>query len=159
MLQEEQERVRAIYARHADIVYRVCFSRLGSAADAEDCVSDTFYKLLNTHKAFESAEHEKAWLLRVAINSSKNMRKRRAGTEVALSEATAVAQDTMENGDVLAALLALPEKLKTPVYLYYYEGYTGKEIAELLRVPHSTMRNRIAEARRVLKEKLGEDYE
>ena len=61
--------------------------------------------------------------------------------------------DTEEpaNNDVYMAILDLPDKYKTVIYLYYYEGYKTHEIAEILHKPSSTIRNHLTEARRYLK--------
>jgi len=153
------EELAEIYERHADMVYRVCFAYLKNAADAEDAVSDTFFRLLQAGTAFESAAHEKAWLLRVAANVCKNRLRhwwrRREPPEAAEAYPGA---EMPEIDGTLAAVLALPGKYKTVLYLYYYECYTGAEIAELLQKPHSTVRNQLREARGLLKKQLGDDF-
>ena len=60
---------------------------------------------------------------------------------------------------VLEAVLALPEDYKTAVYLYYYEGYSAKEVASILRCPQATVRTRLARARKQLKQILGGDLD
>lgn len=57
--------------QYIDTVYRVAFNALGSGADAEDVTQNVFEKLLKEKKPFESDQHVKAWLIRVAINQCK----------------------------------------------------------------------------------------
>jgi len=151
-----------IYKRHVKTVYRVCFTYMKNAADTEDAVSDTFVKMLrafNSRRRFDSAEHEKAWLIRAAINVCKDNLKSRRHSNVSLEllEESVPAPECENHDDVLQAVLALPEKYKTVVYLYYYEGYNSAEIAAFLKKPKSTVRNHLHEAREVLRKELAEE--
>ena len=159
LLRTDKE-IAEIYARHSKTVYRVCFAYMKNPADTEDAVQETFFRLIKSGPAFESEEHEKAWLIRTAANICKNSLKhwwrRREDIE---SFYDLQSSDEIEIDDVLDAVLALPEKYKTVVYLYYYEGYPGKAIADILKKPQSTVRNYLREARAILKERLGENYD
>lgn len=149
-----------IYARCSGTVYRVCFSYMKAAADAEDALQETFFRLIEKGPAFESEEHEKAWLIRTAVNVCKNSLKHWWRMRESLEEVPEVpGPEGFEAGELLQALLQLPEKYRTPVYLYYYEGYNSPEIGKLLGLPQSTVRNRLREARAVLKERIGEDVD
>ena len=72
------------------------------------------------------------------------------GTENIIEEEEMKIDETME------AIQNLPDKYKTVVYLFYYEGYNSEEIATMLKKPSSTVRNHLREARGILKERLGE---
>jgi RNA polymerase sigma-70 factor (ECF subfamily) len=146
-----------IYARWFKTVYRVCFAYMKNPHDCEDAAADTFVKLMKRASAFESCEHEKAWLIRAAVNVCKDNLKSWWRKRADLSEAYEIA-DSFEIDETLSVVLDLPEKYKTVILLYYYEGYSGDEIAEILKKPPSTVRNHLHEARKVLKEILGEDY-
>lgn len=67
-------------------------------------------------------------------------------------------RDAAQGNAVLEAVLSLPERCKTVVYLYYYEGYRTEEIARMLRRPGSTVRSQLSEGRRFLRERLGQDF-
>ncbi len=67
--------------------------------------------------------------------------------------------ENIETDDVIKTVFELPNRYKTAVYLYYYEGYTSVEIAKLLKKPQSTIRNYLHEARAILRERLGEDFD
>jgi RNA polymerase sigma-70 factor (ECF subfamily) len=150
-----------IYARHVQTVYRVCFTYMKNAADTEDAVSEAFIKMLKASPSFETHEHEKAWLIRTATNVCKDFlkhwwRKREDLADYAEKLETC---DYFYPDDVTDAIFKLPDKYKTVVYLYYFEGYSGEEIAQMLKKPHSTIRNHLREARNILRERLGEFHE
>ena len=136
-------------------VYRLCYSYLGSAADAEDATQATFMKLVDKPRTFKDHEHEKAWLLACAANvckdELKSARRKRAGD---MPADVVDPQSHAESSDVLDAVLALPEQYKDCVYLHYYEGYKTDEIASMTNTPPSTIRNRLSEARKLLKASL-----
>lgn len=150
--------IEAVFRRHAQTVYRVCYSYLGSAADAEDATQSTFLKLVDRPRSFESVEHEKAWLIVCASNLCKDILKSAARSRVtALPErelADAKAGDPIDA--TLDAVLRLPDKYKDVVYLHYYEGYKTAEIAGMLAERPSTVRNRLRDARALLRRALGE---
>ena len=153
------EELAALYDRHRKTVYRVCFTYMKNPADTEDAVQDTFLRLIKSGPAFESEEHEKAWLIRAASNVCKNALahwwRRRESLE---DHRELPGAEGISTDEVLEAVLGLPAKYKTVVYLYYYEGYTGPEIAGILKRPKSTIRNYLREARAILKERLGDDF-
>ena len=149
-----------VYRRHVQTVYRVCYAYMRNSAEAEDAVSETFCRMIKSAPDFEGEEHEKAWLIRVAVNVCKNMLKHWWNKREPLDahgELTTSAAD--DDSDVMEHIKRLPDKYKAPVYLYYCEGYKGDEIASILGVPSSTVRNWLREARFLLKNILEESYE
>ncbi|GHU52326.1 hypothetical protein FACS1894132_01720 [Clostridia bacterium] len=147
-----------IYRRQIKTVYRVCYGYMKNSADTEDVVADTFCKMISSKTKFESAIHEKAWLIRTASNICKNKLKHWSRNNVDIDE-----QINLETSDyiddTLKIVLQLPEKFKTVIYLYYYEQYSSEEISAILKKPSSTIRNYLSEARKILKEQLGDNYE
>ena len=145
-----------MFRRHAKTVYRLCFSFLGDAADAEDATQCVFMKLIDRPRTFNDAEREKAWLIVCAQNHCRDVLKsaaRRCAAELpddVPDDRTAVGGD-----ETLEAVLALPPKYKTCVYLYYYEGYRTADIALITGTPASTVRSHLSEARALLKTMLG----
>lgn len=144
-----------MFRRHVKSVYRLCYSYLRSAPDAEDATQATFMKLVDKPRTFKDHEHEKAWLLACAANvckdELKSARRKRAGE---MPADVADSQAHTESSNVLDAVLALPEQYKDCVYLHYYEGYKTDEIASMTNTPPSTIRNRLSEARKLLKASL-----
>jgi RNA polymerase sigma-70 factor (ECF subfamily) len=149
-----------IYARQVDVIYRVCLSYAKNKSDAEDCVSETFMKLIKTRPIFNDTEHERAWLIRTATNICKNHLKHWSRKSVSIDEYDGILtaadnlHDNTESSDILQAVHNLPDRMKTPVYLFYYEGYSSAEIAETLNIPDSTVRSYLHQARGLLKEVL-----
>jgi RNA polymerase sigma-70 factor (ECF subfamily) len=146
--------------KYADMVRRICFVQLKQQADVEDIFQEVFLKYALQNKAFQSEAHEKAWLIRVASNACKDTFKNFFRREVSsLSELTvepAYLED--DKREVLEAVLALPPKYKDVIYLFYYEGYTAREIAELLHTHENTVYTQLARARARLNEVLGAEY-
>ena len=136
------EEIAELYERHKKTVYRVCFAYMKNRADTEDAVQDTFFRLIKASPVFESAEHEKAWLIRTATNVCKNAVRHWWWKRENLDDLRDVLPAEEPQIDAtIQTVLGLPDRYKTAVYLYYYEGYTGAEIAKLLKKPQSTIRN------------------
>ena len=140
------------YERRFDMVYRVCFSYMKNKADTEDMVSQVFEKLLKNGLAFRDTEHEKAWLLRTAINQCydylKSWRRRIENID---DYENLQAENAFPDNYILTVVLELPERYKDVIYLYYYEGYSTAEVAIILDRPQSTVRSHMREARILLK--------
>jgi RNA polymerase sigma-70 factor (ECF subfamily) len=151
--------IAEIYQRRMKMLYRVCFAYMKNPADTEDAVQNTFWKMIKSGPAFESEEHEKAWLIRTAVNVCKNSVRHwfRKREDLADCENLQGAGN-VEIDSTFGVVMGLPDKYKSVIYLYYYEGYTTPEISRMLRKPPSTIRNYLSEARKVLKEKLGGDF-
>lgn len=156
-MDDQAKKFTFTYHQYVDMVYRLCFSFLKTKEDTEDAVQSVFVKYLKSGKKFESGEHEKAWFIVTASNICKDMLRQAWRRNVSMEIYDAI-PDTCEgeDRDVLTAVMDLPEKYKTVVYLYYYEGYQTREIAQMLHKPPSTIRNYLAEARKKLKKVLGE---
>lgn len=153
------QRAERILNAHGSHILRYAYSYLHNMSDAEEVLQDTLVKFLQTAPAFETPQHEKAWLLRVAGNLSKNRldyNKVRAADE--LSEELAADGDE-ELSFVWDAVKALPEKLRAVVHLFYYEGYSTAEIARLLGRNEATVRSDLHRGRARLKETLKEAYD
>lgn len=151
-----EQTVTEIYSRHVDMVYRLCYSFMKNRADTEDMVQETFLKLLASEKVFQSVEHEKAWLIVTASNLCKDsLRKWWRKWEDIQDPSLGLNQSPFEVSEVLTAILALPPRDKTVVYMHYYEGYTAVEIAKILHCPQTTVRSRLMRARKRLKKQLG----
>ena len=149
--------IENIYSRHADAVYRVCFTYFkGKRMDAQDAVQTTFVKLIKKPVRFESAQHERAWLLRVASNVCKNMLKRKHKTDVELSEQLAVFD---EKDYTLCEVLKLPKNIRVSVYLHYYEGYSAAEIGKVLGKSDSTVWGYLHRGRGMLRAVLGDEID
>jgi len=149
------EEITKIYEQHKSMIYRICYAYMKNTSDAEDAVQETFFKLISAKPFFENEVHEKAWLIRTATNLCKNTLGNWWRKRENLDNYENLSGDSnIEIDETLSVVLDLPDKYKTVVYLYYYEGNTSVEIAEILGKPKSTIRNHLHEARNILKEKL-----
>ena len=130
---------------------RSCCSQKGKTAAEQRRHSRT----VQPPRRFNDPEHEKAWLIVCAQNHCRDVLKSAHRTrQTALPEDIADERRARQD-ETLDAVLALPEKYKTCVYLFYYEGYRTAEIAALTGVPSSTVRSHLSEARALLKTMLG----
>lgn len=146
----------AIYNRHVDTVYRLCFSFMKNKADAEDLVQETFLKLLSEGKVFENERHEKAWLIVTASNLCKDSLKKWWRRNENIEDIRSVGyEQSFADPAIMKAILSLKADYKTAVYMFYYEGYTTAEIAGHLHCPEATVRSRLSRARAQLRTILG----
>lgn len=142
-----------VYAEYGPALYRFCLLQMKNAADAEDVLQEVFLKRLYRAPAFDSPEHEKRWLYRVALNQCRDELRRSRRTEVPLEEAVLLSVPDEER-ELLAHVAALPEKLRTVIHLHYYEGYTVEELAKLLGVSVSGVKMRLKRGREALRREM-----
>lgn len=113
-------------------------------------------KLLTARPVFRDAEHEKAWLIRTTLHRASDIRRLAERRNVPLEEAAQAAAPE-RGSDLLAAVRGLPEKYGAVIHLYYYEGYSIKEIAAMLGLPAPTVGTRLARGRERLRQMLKEE--
>lgn len=144
---------------YSDLVLRLSYAYLKQTEDAQDICQTVFLKLLEKPKKFDSPEHERAWIIRAAINACKDqLRSHWRKRTVDLQAAGELPAPEVEEGSLLAAVNLLPPKYRTVIYLYYYEGYAAKEIARMLGEPTATVTTRLSRGRAQLRTLLeGED--
>ena len=137
-------------SRNENRIFRAALAIMGNKADAEDIIQDVFVKLIEKQPRFESPEHEVAWLVRVTVNQCKShLRSYWQKNTVALLDSYPA--QTEEQHDLMYAVNALAPKYRTVIHLFYYEGYSTKEIAEITDQKESTVREQLTRARRSLK--------
>jgi RNA polymerase sigma factor (sigma-70 family) len=157
-MRSEQEVNRAI-DEYSDTIFRICLIHLKNKADAEDVFQEVFMKYALSDKVYENSEHEKAWIIRVALNACKDLIKSffRSKT-VSIDELVSVPCDEKEDfSGVLDAVLKLPEKYRDVIYLHYYEGYSAYEIGKILNKKENTVYSLLSRGREMLKKHLGGD--
>ena len=148
--------IERVVNEYATMLLRVAYSQLNNRTEAEDTVQEVLLKYMEKAPIFQSEEHEKAWLLRVTVNHCKNhlasawFRKR-----ADLDEGIPALDN--EELEVVSAVAALPAKYRAVVHLYYFEGYSTKEIAEILHSRPNTVSSRLSRARALLAKALKEE--
>ncbi len=148
--------IEPLFHRHADLIYRICVLYLKDPADAEDALQNTFLKYLEKRPVFQDDHHARAWLIVTAKNLCRNQlsywfNRMRSPEELIAN----LSQQPSENRETLEAIMALPEKNREVIYLYYYEGYTTEEIGGILSRNPSTVRTQLVRGRELLKTALG----
>lgn len=152
-----REYMRHILDTYSQTLIRLSYTYVKNMYDAEDVVQDVFVALLKRGRPFDSPEHEKAWLLRTAINKSKNcVTSARVKKTVSLDDNTnADTEDqSQEKSAVMEAVLSLPEKYRTVIHLFYYDGYSINEIAEIVGKKPATVGTLLARGRSMLKKMM-----
>ena len=144
---------------YGNSILRLAYSYLHNLSDAEEVLQDTLIQFLKTTPALSGSRHEKAWLLRVAANLSKNRldyNRIRAADEL---KEELIAEERKDLSFVWEAVKALPVNQREAIHLFYHEGFTTAEIAAMLGRRESTVRSDLRRGRTKLKEILKEAYD
>lgn len=140
-----------LFQWYGDAVYRLAWSYTGSRADAEDVAQTVFLKLMERKPDLEPGK-ERAWLLQVTANECRSLSRRRT---VPLDEIETLS--AQEEETVLRQVLSLGRGEREVLYLFYYEGYSTKEIGQMLRLSQTAVTTRLQRARKKLKTVLEEE--
>ena len=140
--------------RYQQNMFAAALSVCKDPQDAEDAVQEALLAYHTSGKEFESEEHIRAWLLRVAINKAKNMRmsfwkKHKVSLEDYMES---ISFETEQESGLFEAVMELPEKYRVVLHLYYYEDYSIREIGKILRRTENTVKSQLSRGRALLKE-------
>ncbi len=149
------------YEKYADRVFAAAFAVCRDRADADDVTQDTFTRYIARDQQYESEEHIKAWLLRVAVNRARDLtrafwRKNRAPWEDHVAE---LAFEEPADSRLFAAVMSLPERYRTAIHLFYYEDWTIAQIASALHAREGTVKSWLSRGRKLLKNILMEEWD
>lgn len=147
--------LESVIDRYSDMLYKICFLILKNEQDTKDVLQETFLIYYTKKPKFESEEHKKAWLIKVSQNKCKEFlrfHKRHAALPLEDMEETLVITDGLSGSDkeILSLIWDLDYKLKSVVILFYIEGYTVNEIADILKTSPSAVKKRLQRAREKL---------
>jgi RNA polymerase sigma-70 factor (ECF subfamily) len=146
--------VQYIVENYGNMLYKLACSQLNNKSDAYDALQDVMLKIHAVKPKWNDEEHMKAWLLRAVINKCRDYNKSAWNRKTtALDEAFGVSAADPDY-ELQSAVMALPEKYRLTLYLFYYEGYKIKEIAEILKVGESGIKKRLVTGREMLKSYL-----
>ena len=142
-----------IIEKYGDMVYRLALSRTRKKEMAEDVFQEVFLKIAKREPEFENEEHEKAYIIKTAINSSKTY------LDSAYSKRVVELKEDLkfeipERGEVYFAVLELPVKYRTAIHLFYAEGYKINEISKIMKTTENTVKSWLLRAREMLKTKI-----
>ena len=152
---------QALAETYRDRLFAAAFQVCGNAADAEDAAQEALLRYHISEKQFESEQHIRAWLLRVAINCAKNVSRSffRRNTVPLEDYMDSLEFDSGESRQIFREVMKLPEKYRLVIHLYYYEDYTVAEIGEILSLTESNVKVRLSRGRQLLKKNLQEVWE
>lgn len=142
---------------YSDLILRLSYTYLKSTQDGEDICQTVLLKLLTGDETFDSPAHERAWVIRAAINACKDELRAFRRRAVPLESAAEAAAPEPPRSDVLDAVMALPEKYREAVYLFYYEGYSAREIGAMTGRSEAAVSAHLSRGRKKLRELLGGD--
>lgn len=150
--------VETLVERYHQNLFAVAFNVCKNREDAEEVVQDAFIQYHLKRLDFQSEEHIRAWLIRVTINKAKNAartfwRRHRTSLEETMA---ALTFDDQESEQLFEAVMALPQKYRIVVHLFYYEDYSVHEMAKLLSLSESNVKTRLSRARAMLRDTLKE---
>ena len=149
------------FRKYGDRVFSAAFSVCRSRTDADDVVQDAFIKYYSRDMDYESEEHIRAWLIRVAVNRAKDIagsfwRKNKVAWENYMDE---LPFETPEDSALFEAVMRLPDRYRIVIHLFYYEEYAVSEIAEILHLREGTVKSQLSRGRKLLKNMLEEEWD
>lgn len=150
-MQKSEADIRRILQAHGDALYRTAFLLLGNQTDVQDVLQEVLLRYLEKAPAFSSADHERAWLLRVLANCCMDclrFRKKHACADLSRLQKCLAAPEQHSH---LEELYALPAKWKSVLLLHYFEGYSVSEIARIMKLSESAVKKRLQRGREALK--------
>lgn len=144
--------------RYGNMLFRIALVIMGREPDAEDAVQETLLKYLQKAPAFENGEHEKAWLITVVTNQCRDLlRHRQHEAPMAQEGCRALTIETPDSA-ILEALMAVPEKFRLVLTLYYVEEYSIEQIADIIQRTPSAVKMRLKKGRALLEEIYRKEY-
>ena len=152
---------QALAEQYRDRLFAAAFQVCGNAADAEDAAQEALLRYHLSDKEFENQEHIRAWLLRVAVNWAKNISRSfwRRNTLPLEEYMETLTFDCQESREIFREVMALPEKYRLVIHLYYYEDYSLEEIGRILGIRVSNVKVRLSRGRQMLKATLQEVWD
>lgn len=155
---KSDEVLEEIISKYSDILFRICLIILGNKNDAEDALQETIIKYMTKAPVFENEKHEKAWLIKVATNVSKDMHSFFTKRQyINIDDVICYAQE-QEETYILETLMKIPDKFRIVLTLYYVENYSVKEISEIIGKTESAVKMRLQKGRKLLSEKYRKEY-
>jgi RNA polymerase sigma-70 factor (ECF subfamily) len=153
-----------LYRRFAPKMYAVCLRYANNADDAQDLLQEGFIKVYRNLHRFRAEGSFEGWIRRVFVNTSiEHFRKKSAKLSMVSEKEESTIEDTditaLENlaaKDIINIVQELSPGYRTVFNLYVIEGYSHKEIAELLDISEGTSKSQLARAKAVLQKKIAQ---
>lgn len=143
---------------YGNMLFRICLVMLKNPVDAEDAVQETMLKYIQKTPEFESSDHEKAWLIKVASNKCRDILKSRWRNVPLNFEMIREYSCSVEDSRIMEALMSLPDKFRIVMTLYYVEEYRVDDIAKIIGKTSSCVKMRLQKGRKLLEERYRREY-
>lgn len=156
-----QAEFEQILRKYGDNIYRIALVHTQNEMDAQDIVQEVFLKYAKNADKFRSDEHLKAWLIRVAINMCTDLKRsawNKKTTELN-DECIPAEEFKTSESDLYQAVMSLPAKYKDVIHLFYYEGYSIKEISLITEQKENAVKTQLSRGRTILREVLKGEYD
>ncbi len=156
-----KQAIQELVALYQNNLFAVAFNVCKNAQDAEDIVQDTFLQYYTMKKEFDSEQHIRAWLIRVAINKAKNANRAfwRCNKLSLEDYMETLTFETQQSENLFETVMKLPEKYRIVIHLFYYEDYAVREIADILKLSEGNVKVRLSRGRCLLKKALKEEWD
>ena len=155
---EDHAGIAQLVEMYASMIYRIAYTRMQNVADAEDITQEVLLKYLKTGKTFRDEEHRKMWLIRVTVNTIKSsLTSAWRRHTVALDDVTEPSYQQPDLPVLKEKVEKLPERYRIPMFLYYYEELSVKEIAHVIKSTEGTVKSLLSRGRKMLRDELKED--
>ena len=150
--------IETLISQYGDMLFRLCLIMLKNESDAEDAIQETCIRYFQKAPLFDSKEHQKAWLIRVATNKCRDMlRFRVRHPQIDDEDISKFIPDSSDSG-ILEALTMVPEKFRLVLTLYYIEEYRIEDIANIIGRSSSAVKMRLQKGRKLLEEIYRKEY-
>jgi RNA polymerase sigma-70 factor (ECF subfamily) len=155
---EDHAGIAQLVEMYASMIYRIAYTRMQNVADAEDITQEVLLKYLKTGKTFRDEEHRKMWLIRVTVNTIKSsLTSAWRRHTVALDDVTEPSYEAADLPVLKEKVEKLPERYRLPMFLYYYEELSVREIAHVTKSTEGTVKSLLSRGRKMLRDELKED--
>ena len=155
---EDHAGIAQLVEMYASMIYRIAYTRMQNVADAEDITQEVLLKYLKADKTFRDEEHRKMWLIRVTVNTIKsNVTSAWRRHTVALDDVTEPSYEASDLPVLKEKVEKLPERYRLPMFLYYYEELSVKEIAHVTKSTEGTVKSLLSRGRKMLRDEWKED--
>ena len=155
---EDHAGIAQLVEMYASMIYRIAYTRMQNVADADDLTQEVLLKYLKAGKTFRDEEHRKMWLIRVTVNTIKSsLTSAWRRHTVALDDVTEPSYEAADLPVLQEKVEKLPERYRLPMFLYYYEELSVKEIAHVTKSTEGTVKSLLSRGRKMLRDELKED--
>lgn len=156
IIEFDNQRFDDLYQKYAGMIFRTASNFLLNKDDAEDIVQEVFIKYFISNKTFNDDNHERAWVLTVTANLSKNVLRSKSRQNLELDDTIKIVdnkfeKETTNHLDLEEAMIRLTANQRLVIYLFYYEQIPIKNIAKIMKSNENTVKSHLLRAKSKMK--------